>query len=344
MEGVEGHAAASHAQVQDADGDGDGDAAVYNSLANFHVARQVGSGQFSSVFKAVCTAHPSRPCVALKKVKIFEMMDAKARADCIKEIELLRQCTHRNIITYLGSFIEENVLNIVLEFAAAGDLTRILTHYKKHRRLIQEQMIWKYFVQLCAAVDHMHSRRIMHRDIKPANVFITANGVVKLGDLGLGRFLSSGTNVANSVCGTPYYMAPERVAEDRYSFLSDVWSLGCVLYEMGALQSPFYEEGLSLYTLCQKIRACAYPALPPTLYSSELQDLASGCIVVDPAQRLNAAQVYEVAQQMHARHCPGKQPCATAAAAAAASNQSGVQHRPLAAAVPPRRSDVNAVR
>lgn len=333
MEGVECQAAAPHAPGAAQDTAASDDASMYSSLANFKVARQVGSGQFSCVFKAVCTAHPSRPSVALKKVKIFEMMDAKSRADCIKEIELLRQCTHPNIITYLGSFIEENVLNIVLEFAAAGDLTRVLGHYKKHRRLFPEKMVWKYFVQLCAAVDHMHARRVMHRDIKPDNVFITATGVVKLGDLGLGRFLSSGTNVAHSVCGTPYYMAPERVHEDSYSFKSDVWSLGCVLYEMAALQSPFFEHGLSLLGLCHKIRACAYQALPPGLYSSQLQGLASGCIVVDPLQRLDAAQVYEVARQMHALHCPA-QPLPTAAAAAATSG--AAPSRALAAAQPQR--------
>jgi len=125
-------------------------------------------------------------------------------------------------------------------------LKRQVRKAQEKQMRFDERIVWKYFAQIADAISHMHGVRIMHRDLKPANIFLTLNGTVKVGDLGLGREMSEHTMEAHSKVGTPLYMSPEVLRGDGYDFKSDVWSLGCLLYELAMLKSPFKQEGLNL--------------------------------------------------------------------------------------------------
>jgi len=138
----------------------------------------------------------------------------------------------------------------------------------------------------------------MHRDIKPANVFLTEDDAgyvtLKVGDLGHSRSMSSRTLAAFSDVGSPFYMSPEAVNNSGYTFSSDIWSLGCLLYELAMLRSPFYENTTNLYTLGLRIKDCQYE--PVHLgYSYGLRELVASILVSDPAKRPNIAMIREIA-------------------------------------------------
>ena len=222
-------------------------------------------------------------------------MDPKQRDKCLKEVSLLESLKHPNIINYLDSFIEENELLIAIEWAEKGDLKRVIKRAQTDELPIEELKIWEYMYQIASALKHMQEKRIMHRDLKPANIFITADGTLKLGDLGLGRYLSSQTIEAFSRVGTPLYMSPEVLKGSGYDWKSDVWSLGCVVYELACLHSPFRKDDtkMSLYDLFQTISKGEFVPIGEK-YSEELRTIVNSMIQVNPEKRLDIDQVVEL--------------------------------------------------
>jgi len=263
----------------------------------------LGRGKFSVVHRTVRRAD-GLP-VALKTIQIFEM-GTKERHECLNEIRLLQQMQHPHIIRYLDCKMERNELTVVMELADHGDLARHIRSASKAGSPLGEAAVWRHFEQVADALAYMHERRVMHRDIKPANVFISeiteggAGTVMKLGDLGLGRYFSSKTDVTHSTVGTPYYMSPECIQGGGYDFKSDIWSLGCLLYELATLRSPFYSDGLNFYMLGKRIMARQFEPLGDV--SPQLVGLVDRMLQVNPADRPDAAEVRDFARAALAAH------------------------------------------
>jgi len=263
-------------------------------LADYEIIKAIGKGKFSVVYRA--RRKSDDVLCALKKIAIFDMMDQKARDKCLKEVRILQNLSHPNIVKYLDWFIEGNELIILFEWAEAGDLKRQVRKALEKKARFDERVIWKYFAQIADAIHHMHERRIMHRDLKPANIFLTLSGCVKVGDLGLGRLFSENTMEAHTKVGTPLYMSPEVLRGNGYDWKSDIWSLGCVLYELAMLRSPFKSEGLNLYGLFQKISKGDFEPLPDH-YSSHLCNLTYRMISVNPDDRPGIEEVCRIAKE-----------------------------------------------
>ena len=261
----------------------------------YDVGKPVGKGKFATVYKATRVADGE--VVALKALAIFDVMDARSREKCLREIKLVQSLDHPNVIRFLEGFVDGSQLVLVFELAAAGDLKRQLRKARERHARFEEAVIWKYFAQLAAAVAHMHARRILHRDLKPANVMLTLAGVVKVGDLGLGRLLGNDTLAAHSTVGTPLYMAPEVLRGGGHDSAADAWSMGCILYELAMMVSPFREPGLSLASLFEKIQLAVYPPVAE-VYSAELRALVADLLQHDPTRRPTMAVVVVVAERM----------------------------------------------
>lgn len=267
---------------------------------NLSLGKCIGKGTFSLVYEAHLKTQSSWnfTSIALKKVSINEMTDDRAKTDCLNELRLLQRLTHPNIIRYFfWELNSDGILNIFLELADAGDLARLICDYENRVQLIDERIIWHYLEQICSALHYMHSNRIMHRDLKPANIFLTSDRVIKLGDLGLSKYFPDNGKSTHSVLGSPYYMSPERLLRDKYDFNGDIWSLGCVLYELAAFRSPFYVHKTDLNLLIRKVIKCDYAPLPSDSYSVHVSKIIGKCLSVNPAKRPSAQYVRNKAKK-----------------------------------------------
>ena len=156
-------------------------------------------------------------------------------------------------------------------------------YIKKQKTKLSEDLVWKLFIQILLGLNHMHSRKILHRDIKTLNVFLSENVDVKLGDMGVAKILSTNTNMAKTIVGTPYYLSPELCEDKPYNEKSDVWALGIVLYECCTQRHPFDAENQGALIL--KILRGKYPAV--TGYSPEVSDLIKRCLTQNANRRPN---------------------------------------------------------
>jgi NIMA (never in mitosis gene a)-related kinase 1/4/5 len=249
------------------------------SLENFEVIRKLGDGAFSSVFKV--SRKSDGQCYALKRVKLASL-SIKEKENALNEIRLMASFSHPNIIAYKDSFIDENsnTLCIVMELAEGGDLMKRIVEHKKLGSNFPEFEIWSALVQITTGLKVLHSANIIHRDLKCANIFISKEGTLKLGDLNVSKVNKMG--LAYTQTGTPYYASPEVWRDKPYTYSSDIWSLGCVLYEMCCLDPPFRAADMS--SLYKKIIRGDYDAIP-SFYSDSLGRVIRHLLQVNPLLR-----------------------------------------------------------
>ncbi|XP_073208526.1 serine/threonine-protein kinase Nek4 isoform X6 [Lepidochelys kempii] len=179
-------------------------------------------------------------------------------------------------------------------FCEGGDLYHKLK--EQRGKPLPENQVVEWFVQIAMALQYLHEKHILHRDLKTQNVFLTRTNIIKVGDLGIARVLENQYDMASTLIGTPYYMSPELFSNKPYNYKSDVWALGCCVYEMATLKHAFNAKDMN--SLVYRIIEGKLPPMPKD-YSPQLAELIRTMLSKKPEERPN---VKSILRQPYIKH------------------------------------------
>ena len=254
-------------------------------MSDFQIMSKLGEGAYSTVFKV--KRNVDNKIYALKKVKLLNLSE-KEKENSLNEVRILASVKSNFVVSYKEAFFDEkdNTLCIVMEFADRGDLFQKIVEHKKSAKFFEESDIWRIFIQLVKGLKALHDLKILHRDMKSANVFLFSNGSAKLGDLNVSKVARRGLGYTQT--GTPYYASPEVWKDQPYDNKSDVWSLGCVLYEMITLRPPFRAKDME--GLFNKVCKGQYSKIPDR-FSDDLFQVIQFLLQVNSSSRPSCEQI-----------------------------------------------------
>ena len=254
-------------------------------MNDFQIISKLGEGAYSTVYKVKRLVDDK--VYALKKVKLLNLSE-KEKLNSLNEVRILASVKSNFVISYKEAFFDEkdSTLGIVMEYADKGDLYQEIVKHKKSAAFFEESEIWRIFIQLVKGLKALHDLKILHRDLKSANVFLFKDSSAKLGDLNVSKVARRGLGYTQT--GTPYYASPEVWRDSPYNNKSDIWSLGCVLYEMITLKPPFRAENME--GLYNKVIKGQFNKIPER-FSDDLFSIVKLLLKVNSEQRPNCEQI-----------------------------------------------------
>jgi len=258
------------------------------TLDDFKIERVLGKGSFGSV--NLVTRKKDNRIYALKSV-ILEKLSKKQQENSVNEVRILASINHPNVIGYKEAFWDEksSTLNIVMEYADGGDLQSKINIMKNENGFFNESLIWHYSIQMIQGLKALHDKKIMHRDLKSANIFLVKENLqCKIGDMNVSKVMKD--NFLRTQTGTPYYASPEVWMSKPYSYKSDLWSIGCIIYELCELKPPFTGSDMDelFINVCKgKIERIN------KVYSDDLWNMINMLLKVDTNKRVDCNQFLE---------------------------------------------------
>lgn len=258
------------------------------SQDQYEILETLGSGSYGKVEKI--RRKIDDKILVWKEIN-FGNMSEKEKTQLVSEVNILRELRNPFIVRYHDRIVDKpnTKLYIIMECCKGGDLSQIIKKCRREMTNLDEGLIWRILAQCVLALKECHCRKenaeskpILHRDLKPANILLDDNKNIKMGDFGLAKELSSRSKMAQTNVGTPFYMAPEIMNEHDYDEKSDIWSLGCLIYELAALRPPF--DATNAISLAVKVNQGHFSRIPRK-YSDSLFSVIRAMIHVDPRKR-----------------------------------------------------------
>ena len=243
---------------------------------DYEIICKIGQGSFGTVYKV--KRKTDKQILVMKMIKI-PTLSKKHQQESLHEVTILSSLNNPYIVKYFESFVENSTLHIIMEYCEKGDLSQILK-----KQPLSEGKVWKFFIQLCIGLEYLHNRQILHRDIKALNIFLSGDDNVRIGDMGVAKIMNNTGAFAQTQVGSPYYLSPELCEEKPYNNKSDVWALGCVLYEMCTGKHPFTAPNQAALIL--RIVKGTYTPLGFE-FSASLREIIDLCLEKDLKKRPN---------------------------------------------------------
>ncbi|XP_064632173.1 uncharacterized protein LOC135490712 [Lineus longissimus] len=225
-------------------------------------------------------------------VKQARCSDEQTIASIGKEVDILCQLTHPNIVQYLGHHDDGSNIQIMLQYMCGGSVD---DHLKKTAAPFSEEKTKRYTRDVIEGLRYIHGKRIIHRDIKGGNILIDGVDSAKLADFGLSKIMETSKS-AHTFAGSPLFMSPEMISTNLdasgHGLKTDIWSIGCVVVQMLSSYPPWKakcDDGISKFDLMRDIAECRHPDYTlPGGVSQEARDFLNHCFVKEPKDRPSA--------------------------------------------------------